>query len=168
MAHETPQNNLPYRPCVGVMLLNHDGKIFCGERTDAKNAWQMPQGGMHDDEDIEAAARREMFEEIGVKKARFLARAPTTYRYDFPDYLNHHSVYKGKFRGQEQHWVAFLFEGEESEINLTLHNDAQGPEFSRWQWLEASEVLARIVPFKRAVYEAVLSEFAPLIKKLIG
>lgn len=164
----TTDTALPYRPCVGVMLLNSEGKIFCGERSDTPDAWQMPQGGLQDGESTEEAARREMHEEIGVKSARLLAAASTTYRYDFPDYLNHHSVYKGKYRGQEQHWLAFAFEGADSEVNLTLHNDEQGPEFIRWEWLSPQDVLTRIVPFKRAVYEAVLKEFASLLGKLNG
>jgi putative (di)nucleoside polyphosphate hydrolase len=90
---------LPYRPCVGLMLINAEGKIFCGERRDTPGAWQMPQGGIQKSEDPAKAAIRELKEEIGVEKAEIIGRSKEAYRYDFPDFLEHHSIYKGKYRG---------------------------------------------------------------------
>jgi putative (di)nucleoside polyphosphate hydrolase len=156
---------LPYRPCVGLMLINAEGKIFCGERRDTPGAWQMPQGGIQKSEDPAKAAIRELKEEIGVEKAEIIGRSKEAYRYDFPDFLEHHSIYKGKYRGQEQFWFALRFTGLDSDVDLVAHNDHEGPEFIRWSWFTPDEVLKKIVPFKRAVYEGVLAEFAPLLAK---
>jgi putative (di)nucleoside polyphosphate hydrolase len=155
---------LPYRPCVGLMLINAQGRIFCGERRDTPGAWQMPQGGIQKGEDMELAARRELKEEIGVEKAEVLGRTKVAFRYDFPDFLEHHSIYRGKYRGQEQFWFLFRYLGTDAEVDLVKYNDHEGPEFGKWEWCAPEEVLRRIVPFKRAVYESVLQEFAPLIK----
>jgi putative (di)nucleoside polyphosphate hydrolase len=148
------------------MLINQDGRIFCAERHDTPGAWQMPQGGVQKDEDPALAAKRELYEEIGVDKAEIIGRASTLYRYDFPDFLHHHSVYKGKYRGQEQQWFAFRFTGQDSDIDLLTHNDHEGPEFGAWKWVELEEIVRLIVPFKRAVYEAVAAEFKPLVEEI--
>jgi putative (di)nucleoside polyphosphate hydrolase len=155
---------LPYRACVGLMLINAEGHIFCGERRDTPGAWQMPQGGIQKGEDPSAAALRELKEEIGVEQAQIIGRSQTAYRYDFPDFLEHHSIYKGKYRGQEQFWFAFRHSGGDAAIDLVKHNDHEGPEFKAWEWCRPQDVIQRIVPFKRAVYEAVIAEFAPLLK----
>lgn len=162
MEHAT----LPYRACVGIMLINHDGRVFCGERRDTPGAWQMPQGGIQKGEDPKVAAMRELHEEIGVSKAEIIGQTAQTYRYDFPDFLQHRSVYKGKYRGQEQHWFALRFLGDDGDIDLVAHNDDEGPEFIAWKWVQLPEVAQLIVPFKRAVYEGVASEFEPLIQKI--
>lgn len=156
-------DSLPYRPCVGLMLINAAGLVFCGERRDTPGAWQMPQGGIQKGEAAEAAAMRELKEEIGVTKAVIIGQSKQAYRYDFPDYLNHHSVYKGKYRGQEQHWFALKFTGTDADIDLIAHNDHEGPEFAQWRWAEPADVPKMIVPFKRGVYENVLLEFTPLV-----
>lgn len=157
---------LPYRLCVGLMLIGPGGKVFCGERRDTPGAWQMPQGGIQKGEDPALAAMRELKEEIGVEErhAVILARTKACYRYDFPDFLEHHSVYKGKYRGQEQCWFALRFIGTDADIDLVKHNDHEGPEFGRWEWVTPDEAIKRIVPFKRAVYEAVFEEFASLFR----
>ncbi len=146
------------------MLINREGKIFCGERRDTPGAWQMPQGGLRKGEPPEEAALRELKEEIGVDGAEIIGRTQTPLRYDFPDFLEHRSVYRGKYRGQEQHWFALRFTGDDTEIDLVAHNDHEGPEFTAWRWCSPPDMLANIVPFKRAVYEAVLAEFAPLFQ----
>jgi putative (di)nucleoside polyphosphate hydrolase len=161
-------SSLPYRSCVGLMLINHDGRIFCGERRDTPGSWQMPQGGVQKGEDMRLAAMRELKEEIGVSKASIIGESKQAYRYDFPDYLNHHSVYKGKYRGQEQYWFALRFEGTDADIDLIAHNDHEGPEFSQWKWVDLHEVPKIIVPFKRGVYENVVLEFEPLVKAIKG
>jgi putative (di)nucleoside polyphosphate hydrolase len=153
---------LPYRPCVGLMLINQTGLVFCGERRDTPGAWQMPQGGVQAGEDLKVTALRELFEEIGVIKAKIIGQSSKSYKYDFPDFLQHRSVYKGKYRGQEQHWFALRFLGTDADIDLVAHNDHEGPEFSAWKWVEMDELPKLIVPFKRAVYEAVVTEFKPL------
>ncbi|MBY0428770.1 MAG: RNA pyrophosphohydrolase [Alphaproteobacteria bacterium] len=157
---------LPYRSCVGIMLINHDGRVFCGERRDTPGAWQMPQGGIQKGEDPSVAVLRELHEEIGVSKAEIIGQTAQTYRYDFPDFLQHRSVYKGKYRGQEQHWFALRFLGSDNDIDLVTHNDEEGPEFIAWKWVGLSEVSRLIVPFKRAVYDNVVAEFKPLIERI--
>lgn len=158
---------LPYRPCVGLMLINRDGRVFCGERRDTPGAWQMPQGGVQKGEDLSVAALRELREEIGVDKARILQQSQHCYRYDFPDFLQHRSVYKGKYRGQEQHWFALEFLGTDADVDLIAHNDHEGPEFSAWKWVTLDELPMLIVPFKRAVYESVVMEFRPVVAQLL-
>ncbi len=159
---------LTYRSCVGIMLINHEGRIFFGERRDTPGAWQMPQGGIQKGEAPRDAAIRELYEEVGVSKAEIIGQTATTYRYDFPDFLQHRSVYKGKYRGQDQHWFALRFSGTDADIDLVAHNDDEGPEFVAWQWVSLPEVSQLIVPFKRAVYEGVSAEFKPLVDGIIN
>lgn len=141
-----------YRPCVGILLYNHDGDVFVGERHDNPGAWQMPQGGIDEDEDIETAAFRELFEETGIKSARILKIAPETVRYDLPDHLKNR-LWGGKYAGQEQQWLSMLFEGYEEEIDIHHHNY---PEFRNWQWVALKDTLELIVPFKRETYRRVI------------
>ncbi|PVA10418.1 RNA pyrophosphohydrolase [Pelagivirga sediminicola] len=152
---------LPYRPCVGVMLVNGAGHVFVGQRIDtAEPAWQMPQGGIDAGEDARGAALRELAEETGVTPdlARIEAETAGWVRYDLPHDLVPR-MWKGRYRGQEQKWFLTRFAGEDGQIDIaTAH-----PEFSRWRWLPPSELLSHIVPFKRAAYAAVLDEFAPFL-----
>lgn len=157
------RESLPYRPCVGIMLLNGRGQVFIARRRGMDDAWQMPQGGIDDGESPEQAALRELGEEIGTARAEVLAITAGTLRYDLPDHLLG-KVWKGRWRGQEQVWVAARFTGRDSDINLEL--DSEHPEFDAWKWVDADELPALIVPFKRAVYEAVLEEFRGVIAAL--
>ena len=154
----TDPTTLPYRPCAGVMLLNRDGKVFVGQRFDTTvEAWQMPQGGIDDGEDAEAAAIRELGEETGVApdKVALIAVAPHELFYDLPADLVG-KVWKGKWRGQRQRWFLFRFLGEDKDVNIaTAH-----PEFRTWRWIEPAELPRIIVPFKKALYEQVLEAFA--------
>lgn len=149
-------DDLPYRPCVGVVLANPDGLIFTGERVDTPGAWQMPQGGIDDGETPEGAALRELEEETGVPQRLVKVEAETDgwIRYDLPDHLLG-KVWKGRYRGQEQKWFLLRFQGSDADIDITRHHK----EFARWRWLSADEVLDNIVPFKRAVYDLVISQF---------
>ena len=154
---------LPYRPCVGVMLVNSEGKVFVGQRIDAKEGdrWQMPQGGIDDGEAIEAAAFRELYEETGVDGglATIVATASEEQLYDLPvDLLG--KLWGGQYRGQRQTWVLMRFAGEDGDIRLDAHDP---PEFLAWKWVDPAELPGLIVPFKRRVYEAVVREFAELI-----
>lgn len=155
------RETLPYRPCVGIMLLNRKGEVFVARRFDTKDAWQMPQGGIDDGETVEQAAFRELEEEIGTNRMEILAISTEKLRYDLPDHLLG-KVWKGRWRGQEQVWIAALFTGKDKDIDL----DTKHPEFDAWKWMPADQLVGQIVPFKRAVYEAVLTEFAGVIGKL--
>ena len=154
---------LPYRPCVGVMLVNSEGKVFVGQRIDAKEGdrWQMPQGGIDDGEDLHAAAFRELAEETGVGEglATILATTSEELLYDLPDGLLG-KLWGGKFRGQRQTWVLMRFTGRDDDIDLEAHDP---PEFLAWKWVEPDDLPELIVPFKRRVYRAVLDEFRELI-----
>ena len=149
---------LPYRPCVGVLLTDRAGRVFAGERIDTPGAWQMPQGGIDAGETPRDAALRELHEETGVRPDLVTVEAETAgwVRYDLPpDLLG--KVWKGRYRGQEQKWFLLRLLGTDADVDIaTAH-----PEFSRWTWLAPDDLLARIVPFKRAVYAEVLAEFAP-------
>ena len=151
--------SLPYRPCAGVMLLNHAGLVFVGQRIDSTvEAWQMPQGGIDDGEDAEAAALRELGEETGVMpdKVALIAAAPDELFYDLPPDLVG-KVWKGKWRGQRQRWFLYRFFGEDSDVDIaTAHQ-----EFRAWRWVAPAELPEIIVPFKKTLYENVLSAFAP-------
>lgn len=154
---------LPYRPCAGFMLLNAEGQVFVGQRIDpsAHGFWQMPQGGIDKGEDTRTAALRELEEEtgIGAHLVEVIAPASRAITYDLPPELLG-KVWKGKYRGQEQYWFLGRFLGEDGDINLEAHDP---PEFNEWRWIEPSLLPDVIVPFKRAVYEAVLAEFRELI-----
>ncbi len=154
---------LPYRPNAGLMMLNGAGKVFVGKRLDTPGeAWQMPQGGIDKGEPAEAAALRELEEETGVSAGLvdILAVSKGWITYDFPPELAA-KLWTGRrgaprYRGQKQRWFLLRFNGQDSDVNIaTAH-----AEFSDWKWMPPAELPARIVPFKRGIYEQVLQEFS--------
>ena len=149
--------DLPYRPCVGVMLANGRGDVFLGQRRDrTEPAWQMPQGGIDPGEDAVGAGLRELEEEIGVGPGLVTleARTEEPLTYDLPEHLIGRA-FGGRYRGQTQHWLLLRFNGSDTDIDLeTAH-----PEFSAWRWADPDTVLAEIVPFKAEVYARVLDLF---------
>lgn len=151
--------DLPYRPCVGVMLINPAGLIFAGRRIDSDApAWQMPQGGIDAGEKPRLAALRELTEETGVAPDRveLLAKTPDWLTYDLPPELLGR-VWGGKYRGQRQKWFLMRFLGSDDEIDIAREH----PEFSAWRWIGADEMIAAIVPFKRDIYREVVRQFRP-------
>ena len=158
-------SELPYRPCVGVMLIDARGLVFVGQRLDgaasgAAAAWQMPQGGIDDGEEAEEAAIRELGEETGVHGGlvEIIARSREEYFYDLPDHLIG-KMWGGKYRGQRQHWFLMRFMGSDSDVDI--HTKHQ--EFRAWKWAELNEIEKLIVPFKRALYRGLVEEFGPLV-----
>jgi len=144
------------------MIVNREGRVFVGQRLDSTlEAWQMPQGGIDDGEDALAAAIREIGEETGITPAHLslLARAPDELFYDLPEDLVG-KLWKGKWRGQRQRWFLFEFTGHDVDIDIrTAH-----PEFRAWRWSDPADLPAMIVPFKAALYQAVLDEFGEAIR----
>ena len=152
---------LPYRPCVGVMLLNRDGLIFAGQRVDnPADAWQMPQGGIDPGESPRDAALRELGEEVGlgIAEVEVLRESSVWLPYDLPRQLVPR-LWKGRFRGQTQRWFAMRFDGPDTAINI----ETEQPEFRAWAWMRHDDLAARIVPFKRDIYGRVFDEFSDLI-----
>jgi putative (di)nucleoside polyphosphate hydrolase len=154
---------LPYRPGAGVMLVNREGKVFVAQRLDSTlEAWQMPQGGLDPGEDPEDGALRELEEETGIPRDRveIVARAPEPLVYDLPADLVG-KLWKGKWRGQRQHWYLCRFLGEDAEVNI----ETEHPEFRAWKWADPDELPAMIVPFKRKLYEEVLDAFSEWLSR---
>ena len=161
--------DLPYRPCVGIMVLNREGLVWAGRRTPIGNSeydgspqlWQMPQGGIDKGEDPETAAYRELYEETGMETVTLLGRSGGWINYDLPPELIGIGL-KGKYRGQTQAWFAFRFTGADSEIQIAPPPGGHEQEFDEWAWKPMEDLPGLIVPFKRAVYDQVVAEFRHL------
>lgn len=157
---------LPYRPCVGIMVVDSRGLVWVGRRADMPGEaegdgqwWQMPQGGIDEGEDPMAAARREVSEETGMRSLVPLGQTSGWLTYDLPPELIG-VAWGGRFRGQRQKWYAMRFTGEDSEIDIAPgHGHA---EFEAWKWVPVRQLIDSIVPFKREVYRAVVAELGPL------
>ena len=147
---------LPYRPCVGMMVLNKNNKVFVGKRIDTtQEAWQMPQGGIDKDEDIKAASLRELEEEIGSSNVEIIDQTDNWLYYDLPDHLLG-KAWKGKYRGQKQMWFLMRFLGPDDEINIQTPH----PEFDTWKWMDVSDLPNSIVVFKQELYRTIIKSFS--------
>ena len=149
---------LPLRIGVGIILLNHENNIFVGKRIDnPKNSWQMPQGGVDQNENFLQAAKRELEEETGIKSVKFIKELDGWFKYDLPKYLLG-KLWKGKYRGQKQKWFVMKFLGKSDEINVKTKN----PEFFDWKWIELSKLPDVAVHFKVGIYKKIKEELASL------
>ena len=161
-------DSLPFRPCVGTMVLNRDGLVFIGRRTegpehvDLTHVWQMPQGGIDEGEDPYKAALRELYEETNIKSVEKLGEMPGWLTYDIPREIIG-EAWGGKYKGQKQKWYALRFTGDDREINITMPGGGHhAPEFIDWRWASMRDLPDLVVPFKRDIYERVVAEFSKL------
>ena len=144
-----------------MMILNTNKEILVGRRLDHPSGyWQMPQGGIDENENPEEAVWREMMEEIGTNKAKLIKVSNQWINYDIPPETLKTLPWGHKYIGQRQKWFAFEFLGEDKDINVGTDN----PEFSEWKWAELDSIVDNIVPFKRNVYSVILEEFNGLLK----
>jgi putative (di)nucleoside polyphosphate hydrolase len=161
--------DLPYRPCVGLIVLNRDGRVFIGRRSggpepvDITHVWQMPQGGLDPGEDPYACGLRELAEETNIRSVEHLATIDGWLCYDIPRELVGRA-WQGKYRGQTQKWFALRFTGNDGEIDLEHPAGGHAPEFVAWRWEPMQNLPDLVVPFKRKTYERVVKEFARFAK----
>tara|TARA_B110000438_G_scaffold196959_1_gene188482 strand:- start:431 stop:907 length:477 start_codon:yes stop_codon:yes gene_type:complete len=154
----TEKKELPLRVGVGIILLNKENNILVGRRIDnPKNSWQMPQGGVDQNEDFFKAAKRELEEETSIKSIELIKELDGWFKYDLPKYLLG-KIWKGKYRGQKQKWFVMKFKGTDSEINVKTKN----PEFFKWKWVKARELPKIAVHFKTDIYEKIKKELIDL------
>ena len=152
------RNKLPLRIGVGIILLNDKNNVFVGKRIDnPKNSWQMPQGGVDENEDFLQAAKRELEEETGVKSVKLIKELDGWFKYDLPEYLLG-KLWEGKYRGQKQKWFVMKFIGKPNEINVKTKN----PEFFDWKWIELSKLPDVAVHFKVNIYKRIKEELISL------
>ncbi len=153
------KKTLPLRIGVGVIVLNNNNKVFVGKRKDNPiDKWQMPQGGVNNNENFLNAMKRELNEETSIKNIKILKELDGWYEYELPKNLLG-IIWKGRFRGQKQKWFVVRFTGKESEINI----NTKYPEFIQWKWVEIDELSKIIVDFKKKVYEKLTIELKKFI-----
>jgi len=153
------RKELPLRLGVGIALLNHENKVFVGKRIDnPKNSWQMPQGGVDQNENFLQAAKRELEEETGIKSVELIKELDGWFKYDLPKYLLG-KLWEGKYRGQKQKWFVMKFKGKTDEINVKTKN----PEFFDWKWIKSSELPSVAVKFKVDIYNKIKAELTSLL-----
>ncbi len=152
------KKQLPLRIGVGIILLNHENNVLVGKRIDnPRNSWQMPQGGVNQNENFLQAAKRELEEETGIKSVKLIKELDGWFKYDLPKYLLG-QLWKGKYRGQKQKWFVMKFLGKSDEINVKTEN----PEFSDWKWIEFLKLPDVAVHFKVDIYKKIKKELTSL------
>jgi len=162
--------DLPYRPCVGLTVLNRDGRVFIGRRSDGPehvdmtHVWQMPQGGLDPGEEPYACGLRELAEETNIRSVERLGEIKEWLKYDIPREIVG-QAWQGKYRGQMQKWFALRFTGDDSEIDVAHPAGGHEPEFVAWRWEPMQNLPDLVVPFKRRTYERVVKEFARFAKR---
>jgi putative (di)nucleoside polyphosphate hydrolase len=145
---------LPLRSGVGIVILNKENKIFVAKRIDnPKNFWQLPQGGVDENENFYTAALRELKEETSIVSVKLIKEIEDKLTYILPDHLIG-IIWKGKFKGQKQKWFIMKFIGNNNEINIKTKN----PEFLDWKWINISNLPNVAVNFKIHIYKKLKEE----------
>ena len=153
------KTTLPLRVGVGAIVLNEFNKVLVGKRKDNPiDKWQMPQGGVDEDEDFYSAMKRELYEETSITSFKLIREIKRWLTYELPENLKG-KIWKGKFRGQKQKWYILRFTGDDKEINVKTKN----PEFIDWKWIKIEELPQSIVDFKKKVYEDLVEEICKTI-----
>lgn len=148
-----------YRPCVGIVVINQDKKIFIGKRKEIDtNNWQMPQGGIEPKEKLEIAAKRELAEETGIKSIKIISQTTSWLYYDIPQEIRK-NLWHNKYLGQKQQWFLMEFLGDDNEININQENQ----EFVEWRWENKTKILKDIIYFKKDIYSKIFKEFAKFL-----
>ena len=152
------KNKLPLRIGVGIILLNEKNNVFVGKRIDnPKNFWQMPQGGIDNNENFFEAAKRELKEETSIKSVKLIKEFNSWLEYELPKNLLG-KIWNGKYRGQKQKWFIMKFIGNENEINI----NTKKPEFLEWKWIDYSKLTDIVVDFKFDIYSKIKKELESL------
>ena len=164
MKEFVPIEKRPYRPCVGLMVFNDCGNVFSGQRFDnPSNAWQLPQGGIDENETPIEAAFRELVEETSIKSVDYISEFPTWLDYDVPEKLAN-NLWNGKYKGQTQKWILLHFYGNNTEIDIRTKE----PEFNNWLWMNPLKLPENAIFFKRTIYNKINELFIPIIKDHIS
>ena len=151
--------NLPLRNGVGIVVLNNENKVFVAKRIDnPKNFWQMPQGGVDNNENYYEAALRELKEETSIISVELIKEIDKKFTYILPDHLIG-IIWKGRFKGQTQKWFVMRFIGNESEINI----NTKKPEFLDWKWIDLEDLTKIAVNFKLDVYKNLKQEVSKIL-----
>ncbi|GAA4663719.1 RNA pyrophosphohydrolase [Bartonella pachyuromydis] len=164
---------LPYRKSVGIVVFNHVGKVWVGRRlmtcahidTDMSYRWQLPQGGIDENEEPFDAACRELYEETGIRSIKLIKEVQDWFHYDFPQELIG-STLNNKYRGQIQKWFAFQFIGDPHEITINPPPNGHKAEFDQWKWVDLETLPSMVISFKKRVYIKVVNEFRGSLRGL--